>query len=325
MASYSFHASHEQFPPSELLRLAIAAERAGFDAVSCSDHFHPWSDAQGQSGFAWSWLGAAMHATRVPMSVVCAPGQRYHPAIIAQAAATLGEMFPDRFVLAIGSGQALNERITGDDWPRKFERNARLRECADVMRALWAGETVSFEGRVKVREAKLYTRPVRPPLLLGAAICEDTAEWVGSWADGLITISRPYEKLRRVVERFRAGGGHGNPCYLKAQVSFSATDEQARFGAFDQWRNNILGHDALAELFLPAQFDQAAAFVKPKDLDPFVRISSDPRRHVEWLQGDASLGFNLVTIHNVNRAQDDFVRVFGEEVLPELRSLGRSA
>src|SRR5215217_2622439 len=129
MARIGFHASHEQFSPSDLLRLVQTAEAAGFDCAMSSDHFRPWGPAQGQSGFAWSWLGAALQATRLPLGVISAPGYRYHPAILAQAAATLCEMFPGRLWLALGSGQRLNEDLTGVAWPEKAERNARLREC----------------------------------------------------------------------------------------------------------------------------------------------------------------------------------------------------
>ena len=195
-ARIGFHASHEQFSPSELLRLVRAAEAAGFDAAMSSDHFRPWGAAQGHSGFAWSWLGAAMATTGLPMGVISAPGYRYHPAIIAQGAATLAEMFPGRFWLALGSGQRLNEDITGLAWPEKAERNARLRECADVIRALLAGEAVTHRGRVTVVEAKLYSRPERPPPLLGAAVTEATAEQVGAWADGLLTVSAAPAQLR---------------------------------------------------------------------------------------------------------------------------------
>src|SRR5687767_7871992 len=144
----AYHASHEQFSPRELLRFAKLAERAGFEAIHSSDHFHPWSESQGQSGFAFAWLGAAMQATNLPFSAVCAPGQRYHPAIVAQAIATLCEMFPGRFHINLASGEALNESITGDKWLIKEERNARLKECADVIRQLLAGETVTHHGRI---------------------------------------------------------------------------------------------------------------------------------------------------------------------------------
>ena len=128
-----FHASHEQFPPGQLLDAVQLAQDRGFDAVLASDHFHPWSERQGESGHVWSWLGAAMEATSIPFGTVNAPGYRYHPAVIAQAAATLRSMYPERFWFAIGSGQLLNESITGEQWPRKDERNRRLQACADVM------------------------------------------------------------------------------------------------------------------------------------------------------------------------------------------------
>jgi probable non-F420 flavinoid oxidoreductase len=314
-----FHASHEQFAPSDLLRLVKRAEEAGFDAALSSDHFYPWGEAQGESGFAWSWLGAALATTRLTMGVVNAPGQRYHPAIIAQAAATLAEMFPDRFFLCQGSGQQLNEAITGERWPIKAERNQRLRECVDIMRALWAGEEVTHHGLVTVHEARLYTRPERPPLVVGAAVTEKTAEWVGGWADALITVSKPPEALKRVVDAFRRGGGDGKPMFLKVQLSFADTEEAARTGAHDQWRTNVFESHVLTELRLPEQFDDAAKFVKPDELEPAVRISAEPERHAEWLRADLELGFERLFLHNVNRGQERFVDVFGERVLPLLR------
>jgi coenzyme F420-dependent glucose-6-phosphate dehydrogenase len=126
MAVVGYHASHEQVAPSALLAAVQDAEAAGFSRAMCSDHFSPWSRRQGESGFAWSWLGAALQATRLPFGVVTAPGQRYHPAVTAQAAATLAELFPDRFWMALGTGEFSNEHITGARWPNKAERNARL-------------------------------------------------------------------------------------------------------------------------------------------------------------------------------------------------------
>jgi coenzyme F420-dependent glucose-6-phosphate dehydrogenase len=319
MVQFGYHASHEQFSPSSLRQWAQKAEQAGFNTITCSDHFHPWSDRQGESGFAWSWLGAAMQATTLPFGVVCAPGQRYHPAIIAQAAATLAELFPQRFWVALGSGQALNEAITGEAWPIKAQRNARLKECVGVMRALWAGETVTHHGLVRVEEAKLYTRPTHPPLVIGAAITPPTAEWVGSWADGLITISHPYEKLRQVVEAFRRGGGQHKPMYLKVQLSYAADQETAWQGAYDQWRTNIFASPVLADLKQPHQFDAAATFVKPEDMGEYVRISTDLQQHIEWLKKDIELGFQTLSLHNVNREQQPFIEAFGKQILPALR------
>src|ERR687894_1681367 len=148
MTVIGFHNSHEQVHPAELLRAVQHAEEVGFTAAMCSDHFAPWNKAQGHSGFAWSWLGAALQATDLPLGVVNAPGQRYHPAIIAQAIASLSAMFEGRFWVALGSGENANEHITGGRWPRKEQRNARLGECVEVIRALLAGEEVSHDGLV---------------------------------------------------------------------------------------------------------------------------------------------------------------------------------
>jgi coenzyme F420-dependent glucose-6-phosphate dehydrogenase len=317
MAILGYHASHEQFKPSALLQYVIKAEYAGFKAINSSDHFHPWSERQGESGFAFAWLGAAMQATSIPFGVVCAPGQRYHPAIVAQAGATLCEMFPNRFWMSLGSGEALNEQITGERWPAKRERNARLLECVEVMRKLFAGETVTHNGLVNVEEAKLYTLPVNPPKLFGAAVTAETAEWVGSWADGLITLSKPYKELVEVVNAFKKGGGEGKPMYIKVQLSYARDEEAALQGAFDQWRTNIFQGTVLGDLKTVAHFDALSDLVKPTDLTEHIRISSDVQQHIDWIRSDIDLGFEKIILHNVNRDQETFIRDFGEKVLPK--------
>jgi probable non-F420 flavinoid oxidoreductase len=311
-----YHASHEQYPPSELLRYTRAAADAGFEAAMCSDHFQPWSERQGNSGYAWSWLGAAMSTTPMSFGTVTAPGQRYHPAIVAQGAATLAELFPWRFWLALGSGEAMNELIAGGPFPAKDERNARLLECVEVIRALLRGETVTHRGLVTVEEARLWSLPPEPPLLFGAAITAATAHWVGSWADGLITVAQPPGEMRRVVDEFRAGGGQGKPMRLQAQVSWAETDAEALANAHDQWRTNIFDSRVLGELRSPASFDAAASFVRPEDVDGPVRVSSDLGRHVAWLEGDLALGFERVYVHQVARDQASFIEAWGREVLP---------
>lgn len=319
MAKIAYHASHEQFPPSRLLACAKAAEQAGFDGFFSSDHFHPWSERQGQSGFSWAWVAAALASTTLDGRMICCPGYRYHPAMVAQAAATLAEMFEGRFWLALGSGQALNERITGLHWPAKDLRNARLRECADVIRALWSGETVTHRGLVQIEEAKLYTRPKQSPLLVGAAVTEATAEWLGSWADGMITTSRKPSELKKMVDAFRRGGGEGKPMFLKVGLSYARTQEEARGAAHQQWRSVAFPNELLTELRTPKEFDQAGKYVRPEDMEESVRISSDPAQHVEWLKQDLNLGFEEVILHNVGTNQEEFVDVFATKVLPALR------
>src|SRR4029453_4739628 len=204
-----------------------------------SDHFSPWSERQGESGFAWSFLGAALQATALPFGVVNAPGQRYHPAIIAQAAATLAELFPGRLWVALGSGEASNEHITGEGWPTKATRNARLRECVDVIRALFTGEVVDHDGLVRVDRARLWTLPAEPPSLIGAAVSADTARWCGGWADGLVTVNQPREALERGGAPLRGGGGGGRPLYLQIHRRGEKRGEKAFRFAHDQWRTNF--------------------------------------------------------------------------------------
>ena len=319
MTLIGYHASHEQYPPSEMLAHVRAAEAAGFAGVMCADHYHPWLESNGHSGFAWSWLGAALQATKIPHGVVNAPGDRYHPAIIAQAAATLAEMFPRRFWLAIGSGEALNEHVTGNPWPPKPERNERLRECADVIRALWRGETVTHRGRVVVEEAKLYSRPATPPRLLGAAVSEETARWVASWADGLITTSRPRDAMKKMIDAFRGGGGEGKPIVVQHSLSFARTDDEARRNAHEQWRFCILGGDVLWLLRMPAEFESASQFVTPEDVAGAIRVSSNPDRHAEWLRDYIDLGVDEVYCFNVGKNQSEFIEAFGQRVLPGLK------
>ncbi len=313
-----YHASHEQFPPSRLIELVKRAEKAGFNGILSSDHFHPWGKEQGHSGLAWSWLGAAMQATRLPFGVVSAPVQRYSPAIVAQGAATLAEMFPGRFWIAVGSGQLLNEGITGERWPTREERNLRLREAAGVMRELWSGRKVTHDGWVTVKEARLYDLPTEPPLMVGAALSPATAELVGEWADGLITTASSREALKDIIAAFRRGGGEGKPMFLKAQVSYARDEEAAVRGAWEQWRPAVMPHTVSTELRSPEEFDDAASFVTPDDMRDQVRISSDLEEHVRQIERDIELGFERIFLHNVARDQDEFIEDFGRRVLPPI-------
>lgn len=318
MDKVGFHASHELYPPSRLLALARRAERAGFAHAMCSDHFHPWVESQGQSGFAWSWLGAAMQATAMPFGMVCAPGQRYHPAVIAQAAATLAEMFPGRLWVSVGTGQALNEHVTGDPWPPKPERRARLLAAVGVMRALWAGETVTRDDAVRVREAKLYTRPAVPPALYGAALTPETARWVGGWADGLITAAKPPDELRKTLDAFREGGGAGKPVFAQAAVSYAPTDAEAASAARRNWPVFGCELEQLSDLPTPQAFGRASAGVTDEGAMKALRVSADLRRHADWIRRDLDLGVARVYLHHVGPDMERFVDDFGEHVLPSI-------
>ncbi|CAN5664966.1 TIGR03885 family FMN-dependent LLM class oxidoreductase [soil metagenome] len=324
MTVVGIHASHEQVHPARLLDAVQAAEQAGFTAAMCSDHFSPWSERQGQSAFAWSWLGAALQATTLPFGVVNAPGQRYHPAIIAQAAATLEAMYPGRFWVALGTGEASNEHITGAGWPRKEVRNARLRECVDVMRALFAGEEVSHDGLLTVDRARLWTRPDRPPPLIGAAVSVDTARWVAGWADGLATIAQPADKLRAMIDAYRDAGGRGK-LVLQVHLSYAADDAAALRIAHEQWRTNVFSPPLCWDLDSAEVFDEAAKHVPPEAMHDCVLISADPGRHAQWLHDLIELGFDEIYLHHVGQEQLEFIEVFGTKVLPQLDVTARVA
>lgn len=318
MAEIGYHASHEQHPPGELLGLVQEAEDQGFEHVLASDHFHPWSQRQGEAGHVWSWLGAAMQATSTTFGTVNCPGYRYHPAVVAQAAATLRAIFPDRFWLSMGSGQLLNEGITGQRWPPKRERNARLREAAQVARDLWAGEEVTHYGRITVEAARLYTRPVTPPPLIGAALSEETARWIADWADGLLTLTTPdHEADAQRIQAFRERAPD-KPVFVKAQHSYAREEETALEGAYEQWRTNCIPGPVTEQLRAPADYDDLAEMVDEEDVEANVRVSADPDDHVEWLQRDRQLDVDRVYVHNVNTQEEAFVQDFGEAVLPEL-------
>ncbi len=317
MTVVGLHASHEQIHPTALLRAVQAAEAAGFTAAMSSDHFSPWSERQGQSAFAWSWLGAALQATSLPFGVVNAPGQRYHPAIIAQASATLAAMYPGRFWVALGTGEASNEHITGGGWPRKDVRNARLRECVDIIRALHAGEEVSHDGLVTVDRARLWTLPEQPPLLIAPAISVATARWAAEWADGLITVNQPADKLREMVSAYRGAGGRGK-LHLQVHLSYAKDDETALQIAHDQWRTNVFSPPLPWDIETAENFDIAATHVPPDAMREGVQISSDPAQHAAWLKDLIDLGFDEVYLHHVGQELSEFIDVFGQKVLPQL-------
>jgi probable non-F420 flavinoid oxidoreductase len=317
MTVYGIHASHEQIPPAELLDAVIAAERAGFAAAMCSDHFSPWSARQGQSAFAWSWLGAALQATSLPFGVVNAPGQRYHPAIIAQAIGTLGAMYPGRFWAALGTGEYSNEHITGDPWPRKQVRNDRLRECVNVIRDLLAGEQVSRDGLITVDRARLWTRPETPPALIGAAVSTATARWCAEWADGLVTVNAPVAQLREMIAAYRDAGGRGPVC-LQVHLSWAPSEAEAERIAHDQWRSNIFDPPVCWDLETVEHFDVISEDVTVDQVRSKVNISADPDRHVDWLRGYADLGFDQIYLHHVGQQLGAFIDTFGAKVLPRL-------
>ncbi len=305
----AWQASHEQFAPEELLRLSVLAQQCGFEAIHSSDHFHPWSERQGHSGFSFAWLGAAMQATHLPFGVICAAGYRYHPAVVAQAAATLARLFPGRFTLSLGSGEAINEHIMGEPWPDKPARNARLQECAHVIRRLLRGERVNHRERVVVVDAKVYSRPEVQLPLFGAALSPDTAAEVATWADGLLTLHGP--DLPEVLQAFRNHGGTGKPVHVKVDVCFGRDLQAARLDAWEQWRTNVLHRDQLANVRTLAELEELAGAVTPERVEEKVLVSTTPEAFTDVVAKLAGMSVAAVIFHQVGRNQDAFLRECG--------------
>jgi probable non-F420 flavinoid oxidoreductase len=316
MTRIGFHASHEQHSPSRLLRDIAHAERIGFDEAMCSDHLAPWLNSQGQSGHAWSWLGAALARTRFPIGVVTAPGQRYHPAITAQALGTLAEMFPERVWAALGSGEALNEHVTGDEWPPKEQRDERLRASADVMRRLLSGEQVDAEGLVRVHRARVWSLPETPPPLLAAGISTATAAEVASWAGGLITVGADAQATAQTRKAYRDAGGRGD-LLLQIHISLERSEEDALAAAREQWAQATVPPQLMWELSEPEQFE---AHADPTDekLRAAVVVGSEAEDVADRIAAVAE-GFDGVFLHQVGRDQARFLDRCERELLPLLR------
>jgi probable non-F420 flavinoid oxidoreductase len=287
------------------------AEQAGFGAIHSSDHFHPWSVRQGQSGFSFSWISAALQSTHLPFSMVCAPGQRYHPAIVAQALATLSEMFPGRIDLELGSGEAINEMITGQSWPSKQLRNDRLLESFQIIRRLLNGEEVTGDGLIKVKNAKLYTLPLELPRLFIAAVSEETSEWGGSWADGLITTGGDRDSTIKKVKSFRQKAGETKPVFIQLSFSYSHTEKEAIHGAWEQWRSNLVDPALLAELSSVDEFDRLSENISKEEVAEKIKIITKADQLLEWINDLKEIHPDRISLHNVNTNQELFIEDLG--------------
>jgi G6PDH family F420-dependent oxidoreductase len=312
--------SSEEHAPNDLVRHAAKAEELGFHFAVISDHYHPWVSAQGQSPFVWSVMGAIAHATstlRLGTGVTC-PLMRIHPAIIAQAAATIGAMMPDRFFLGVGSGENLNEHIAGDRWPPYDIRLAMLEESIEVMRCLWDGETVSHWGKYyTVEDAKLFTRPEQPPAIFMAAGGPTSAKAAGRLADGLIATSPDKE----LVHAFEKGGGAGKPCYGKFTVCWAKTSQEAKHIVHKTWPTNPLAGELHQELRTVEHFEQATKRFTEEETAEGVVCGPDPADHIGGIQKFVDAGFEYVYVHQVGPDQEGFFKFYAREVLPHFEAI----
>ncbi|WP_031517266.1 TIGR03557 family F420-dependent LLM class oxidoreductase [Streptomyces sp. NRRL F-5123] len=310
----------EAFGPQELVRQAVRAEAAGFDFVEMSDHFHPWLDVQGHSPFAWTVLGAiAVRTERVGLATgVTCPTVRYHPAVIAQAAATLALLCGDRFVLGVGAGERLNEHVVGPGFPESAqERHERLREALEIIRLLWQGGYRSYQGaHLRLEDARIFDLPDRPPLIAVAAGGPEAARLAAELGDGLFaTEDRP-----SLVEHYRAGGGSG-PRYAEVPVAWAADEQTAAEAARESSRWALTGWKVMSELPNPVNFEAATTTVRTDDVRQAFTCGSDPERYAGAVQRHLDAGFDRIVLQNAGPDPDGFLDFYARELDQPLRRL----
>jgi G6PDH family F420-dependent oxidoreductase len=308
--------SAEEHHPNDLVQHARLAEEAGFTFALISDHFHPWVDAQGHSPFVWSVIGGIAGATRslrLGTGVTC-PTVRIHPAIVAQAAATSAAMMPGRFFLGVGTGENLNEHITGERWPEWEVRGAMLKEAVQVIRLLWQGGNQSHHGRFyTVENARLYTLPEEPTPIIVAATGPKSSQLAGRIGDGLCaTKADP-----TTVQEFEKAGGSG-PKYAQATVCWAPDEATARKTAHGLWAYSALPGELSQELPTPAHFEQAVQIVTEEMVAESIVCGPDPERHVSKIREYADAGYDHIYIHQVGPDQAGFLDYYRREVMPRL-------
>jgi coenzyme F420-dependent glucose-6-phosphate dehydrogenase len=316
---FGYALSSEEHHPNDLVRYARRAEQVGFSFALISDHFHPWVSRQPHSPFVWGVIGGIAQATeklQLGTGVTC-PIIRIHPVILAQAAATAAAMMPGRFFFGVGTGENLNEHITGERWPPFDIRLEMFEEALDVIQALWQGETVSYWGDYYVVEdARIFTLPDEPPPLMIAASGPKSADTAGRLGDGLIDTS-PNEK---VIEAFRDAGGEGKPCYGQVTVCWAKDAAEARRIAHEWWPNAGLPSPLSQELRTFAHFDQAAKDVTEEKVAESIACGPDSQVHLEKIQKYIDAGFDHIYIHQVGPDQEGFFQFYTKEILPHFRS-----
>ncbi|MGN9785519.1 TIGR03557 family F420-dependent LLM class oxidoreductase [Nonomuraea sp. ZG12] len=322
MPEFGYTLMCEQTPARRLVDFAAMAERAGFDYAVISDHFFPWIEEMGHSPYAWSVLGAAAHATeRLPlMTYVTCPLMRYHPAVVAQKAATMGELTQGRFTLGLGAGENLNEHVIGEGWPSVDVRHRMLSEAVRIIRELFGGDYVTFQGEFyDVDSAKLYDLPASPVPIGIAASGGASARLAAEYGDSLV-INEP---MPDVVERFRAAGGAGKPVYGQLPVSYDTDAEAAKERAHRLWRwSAVGGWKVMAELPGPVNFEAAAGTVRPDDVARSVPCGDDVDAVVEAARKYVEAGYTHLALVQIGADQQEpFFGWAQEKLLPALRRL----
>jgi G6PDH family F420-dependent oxidoreductase len=313
----------EAFAPQEVVRQTVRAEEAGFDFVEMSDHFHPWLDAQGHSGFTWSMLGAmAARTERIGLvtGVTC-PMIRYHPAVIAQAAATVALLSDGRFTLGVGSGERLNEHVVGAGWPAVHVRHEMLREALQIIRLLWQGGYRTFEGKhLQLEDARVFDLPETLPVIAVASGGRNASELAAEHGDGLFA-TEPREDL---VTAFRDAGGSG-PLYAEVPMSWAADEESAVAEALEKSRWALTGWKVMSELPNPVNFAAASATVKEDDIRGQFSVGPDPDAHVQQVQPYVDAGFDHIVLQNAGPDPDGFIDACAGGLIERVRGLTPSS
>ena len=328
-AHIGYAAMLEQFGPAEALAYSEQAEAAGFTGVMAADHYQPWVPQQGQAPFVWNVLSAVGARTSGDLGpgVTC-PSFKMHPAIVAQASATLAAMYPGRHWLGLGAGEALNEHAVGGYWPEAAERSARLWEALEVITKLFEsglkGREVKHRGTYfQLESVRLWTMPEQAPPIYIATAGPLNAKRTGRLADGIITPGAAPAKIETVLGKFAEGAREAGkdpetmPKILQLHLSWAETDEEAADNALREWPNGGMKFDK-GDIRSPYHFEQIAALVRPEDFAGRMVISADPDKHRAEIQRYLDLGFDRVYLHNVGRNQSEWIEAFGREVLPKL-------
>jgi G6PDH family F420-dependent oxidoreductase len=315
----------EQFGPTEVVDYCALAEAAGFSGVMAADHFQPWTPRQGQASFVWEVLAVAGARTRGDLGpgVTC-PSFRMHPAIVAQAAATLEVMYPGRTWLGLGSGEALNEHVFASYWPEVPERINRMFEAIEIISKLFSGKEVKHDGRFfRMETGRLWTMPQKAPPIYVATAGPITAKRTGRLADGIITVGAPEEKIEGIFDKFAEGAREAGkdpttmPKVLQLHLSWAETDTEAVANAINEWPNGGMRFPK-QDVRSPKDFEQMAQLVRPEDFEGRMLMSADPDVHRREIQKYLDMGFDRIYLHNVGPNQAAWIDVFGREVLPKL-------
>jgi G6PDH family F420-dependent oxidoreductase len=305
--------SCEEFTPDQLIEQARLAQDAGFQALWISDHYHPWNDAQGQSPFVWSIIGALSQVVTIPVTTaVTCPIMRIHPAVIAQAAATSAALHDGRFVLGVGTGEALNEHVLGDRWPFAGERLEMLEEAVDVLRQLWQGDYVTHHGKhYTVDQAKIYTRPAQPPKVYVSAFGPKAIEVAARIGDGYISTAPDGD----LVDEFRRRAGAGKPVQGGFKGCWAATEDAGVEMAHRLWGTAGIPGELSQVLPSPKHFEQAAQLVTPEMTRRAMPCGPDPAGHAEQLKKYEAAGFDEVYVANIGPHYRELIDLYRRDFL----------